>query len=354
MTAFRSSGRRGGSTSNDLDDAPGHLVGLRGGTSPEPHWRLEALTKTLRTATKQLAGHRSTIVTRKKIARLARLAPRSFAVKRHDAQLGGVPCRWFLPRAQKTGPIFMHVHGGGFSICSVKHTHDLFVSDLARHTGLRCVGIDYRLAPEHPFPLPIDDCVAAYLALLDEGCSPSDIILSGDSAGGNLVIAAVLRLREAGKPLPRALVLMSPWVDLELRGETVDRHEHSDYLCREVLENFVDAYLQGADPTQPLASPCYADFADFPPMLIQVGGAEAMLSEVRYLACRAQSHGVAVELQEWPGMIHAWHGFGMVLPEAHSAFRAIGHYVGGLELPAESTRTVAVDGVRDTSALEAG
>jgi acetyl esterase/lipase len=335
MTAFRSSGR---------DEA------LQLGQPP--HWRLEALTKTLRTAAKTLAGGRSTIITRKKIARLARLSPRSFAVKRVDSTLGGVPCRWFHPRAPKAGPVFMHIHGGGFSICSVKHTHDLFISDLARHTGLRCVGVEYRLAPEHPFPIPIDDCVSAFLGLIEEGCDPSNIILSGDSAGGNLALAAVMRLRKAGQPLPRALVLMSPWVDLELKGETVDRHEHSDYLCREVLENFVDAYLQGADPTQPLASPCNADFDGFPPMLVQVGGSEAMLSEVRYLACRAQSHGVPVELQEWPGMIHAWHGFGMVLPEAHAAFRAIGHYVDVLGSSTETTRTVPVGNLRAAELAE--
>src|SRR5690606_28989390 len=138
-------------------------------------------------------------------------------------------------------------------------------------------------------------------------------------------------LRDAGQPMPRALALMSPWVDLELRGETVDRHESRDYLSRRVLERFVADYMQGASRNDPLASPCHADFRDFPPMLVQVGGFEAMLSEVRYLACRAKSHGADVELQEWPRMIHAFHGFGMVLPEAHAALRAVGHFIDGLE-----------------------
>jgi epsilon-lactone hydrolase len=295
-----------------------------------PHWRTDALTRTLRTAAKQLAGDRPAALFRKQIARLARLTPPSFAVRRHDTFLGGVPCRWFHPRRPKDGPVLLHLHGGGFCIGSVRDTHDLFISDLARHTGLRSVGVDYRLAPEHPFPIPVDDCVRAFLALVDSGIAPSEIVLTGDSAGGNLALAMVQRLRDAGNPLPLGMVLMSPWVDLELRGETVDRHESHDYISRDVLESFVRNYMQGASIVQPLASPCHADFTGFPPMLVQVGGLEAMLSEIRYLTCRAQSHGVLVEHQEWPGMIHAFQGFGMFLPEAQSAFRAIGHFVDNL------------------------
>ncbi len=314
MTAFRSTGPRT--------------------DPPPPHWRMDALTRTLRTAARTLTGNQPAQLVRKNLSRLARLSPPSFAVRRHDAFLGGVPCRWFHPRRPKDGPVVMHIHGGGFCLGSARDTHDLFISDLARHTGFRSVGIDYRLAPEHAFPVPIDDCVRAFLGLVEAGVAPSDIVVSGDSAGGNLALATVQRLRDAGQPMPLALVLMSPWVDLELRGETVDRHEPHDYLSRDVLEAFVRNYLQGAPATQPLASPCHADFTGLPPMLVQVGGREAMLSEVRYLTCRAQSHGVRVEHQEWPGMIHAFHGFGMFLPEAHSAFRAVGHFVEEITRPA--------------------
>ncbi len=312
MNAFRSSSGRGGA----LETRP-------------PQWRMDALTRTLRTASRQFAGNVPAAFVRKQVSRLAKLAPPSFAVRRHDAFLGGVPVRWFHPRRPKDGPgpVLMHLHGGGFCFGSARDTHDLFISDLARHTGLRAVGVDYRLAPEHPFPIPIDDCVRAFLGLVDQGVAPSEIVITGDSAGGNLALAMVQRLRDAGKPLPRAIALMSPWVDLELRGETVDRHESHDYISREVLQSFMRNYMQGASPRHPLASPCHADFTGFPPMLVQVGGHEAMLSEVRYLTCRAQSHGVTVEHQEWPGMIHAFHGFGMFLPEAHSALRAIGHFV---------------------------
>ncbi len=290
--------------------------------------RVETLARTLRTAAATIAGPGSPIAVRRRVGTLARLSPKSKAVRRRDSHLGGVPVRWFYPRTTHPAtPIIMHFHGGGFCLCSSKNTHELFLSHLARHTGHIVVGVDYRLAPEHPFPVPILDCVNAYRGLVAEGVAPSDIVLTGDSAGGNLVLAVVQKLRAWGDPMPRALALMSPWVDMELKGETVDTHVHRDYLSRAVLQKFVDGYLQGADPRQSLASPCNADFTGLPPTLVQVGGAELMLSEIRWLACQAQSHGVDLELQEWPDMIHAWHGFSIVLPEAHSAFKAVGHFL---------------------------
>jgi acetyl esterase/lipase len=203
------------------------------------------------------------------------------------------------------------------------------LSDLAEATGLRCVGIDYRLAPEHPYPAALEDCVAAVHALEAEGHEAHDLVLSGDSAGGALVVALMVWLRDHGEPLPRGAILLSPWPDLECPGETVQTNEGFDYLSGPAMRFFADLYLQGEDPRQGLASPIHADLSGLPPVLIHAGGAELLLSDIRRLADRLESAGVDVTLEVWEGMVHAWHGFTLFLPEARAALRAIGEFARG-------------------------
>ena len=295
-----------------------------------PAWglRTTALVRTLKRAARTVTDHRSPIQTRIALENLSRLAPPVWGVSQRTGSLGGVPARWFTPRgAHAEGPVLMHIHGGGFSLCS-SHVHATFISELARAIGARAVGIDYRLAPEHPFPVPIEDCYSAYVGLLDSGVDPSRIILSGDSAGGNLALATLQRVRAAGQPLPRLVVLLSPWVDLECRGDSIHFNDPYDYLSQDLLELFAAYYLQGADPRDPQASPVHADLSGFPPMLIQAGGGETLLSEIRTLARRAERHGVRVTLQEWEGMCHAFHGFSMFIPEAERAFHEVASWIG--------------------------
>lgn len=282
-------------------------------------------------AVTHIEGHDSTTSTRKMLDVLAGLAPPTLNAKRRDVTVGGVRCRWFVPHGKPVDDtVVVHFHGGGFAMCSVRNTHDYFLADYASLTGRRVIGVDYRKAPEYPFPVPIDDCLSVYRALLADGIAPSRIVFSGDSAGGNLCLAVGQRLREEGIPMPRAMVLMSPWVDLEMKGLTLGKHEHSDYITRAVLRNFVRSYLGDQDASHPLASPVHADFQGFPPLFVQVGASEAMLSEVRYMVCTAQSHGVRAHIEEWPDMVHAFQGFSVILPEAKKALRSVGRYLDGV------------------------
>ncbi|MFO0692661.1 MAG: alpha/beta hydrolase [Polyangiales bacterium] len=307
---------------------------------PANNWRLKALKGTLKAAVARIERQTSTVATRNTLAALARMAPPPFGAKRSDATLAGVPCRWFAPRDAVDDLVVVHFHGGGFCMCSVKHTHEVFLADYARTTQRLVLGVDYRKAPEHPFPVPIDDCLGVYLALLDQGRDPNRIVLSGDSAGGNLALAVVQRLREMGKPMPRGMVLMSPWVDLEMKGLTLHSNETSDYITRAVLRKFVDAYLGSQDPTQPLASPCHAEFDGFPSMFVQVGGDESMLSEVRWMVCKAQSHGVDARIQEWRGLVHAFQGFSAFLPESVEALKSVRLYLDDIATHPESAETL--------------
>lgn len=293
--------------------------------------RLGALKKVLRTAVSHIERQPSTVATRKLLDRLASMAPPPVVARRKDVSLGGVRCRWFVPHGKTVDDtVVVHFHGGGFAMCSVRNTHDFFLADYANLTKRRVLGVDYRKSPEYPFPIPIEDCLAVYRSLLAEGVSPGDVVFSGDSAGGNLCLAVGQRVRELGLPMPRSMVLMSPWVDLELKGLTIQRNEHSDYITRKVLEAFVRSYLGEHDARDPLASPCNADFQGFPPLFVQVGGAEAMLSEVRWMVCQAQSHGVDAHIEEWAEMVHAFQGFSIFLPDAKRALRSVGYYLDGI------------------------
>jgi len=298
---------------------------------PRRHVRLSFLQKVLKFAVANLVEKQANpIKTRFFINSLASFAPPAIVARRQDVVLGGVRCRWFTPHGKPVDDtVIVHFHGGGFSMCSVKNTHEFFLADYAALTRRRVIGVDYRKAPEHPFPIPIEDCFTVYKQLLAEGIAANRIVFSGDSAGGNLCLAVGQRIREESLPMPRGMILMSPWVDLELKGKTINTSGHSDYISRKALEGFAKAYLADFDPAHPLASPCNADFTGFPPLFVQVGGAEALLSEVRWMVCRAQSHGVDAHIEEWPGMVHAFQGFSVFLPDAKRALRSVGFYLDG-------------------------
>ena len=292
-----------------------------------PDWSLRThfVAQTLRVATQGVTQGRASLELRRTLDRAARWAPSHPLVRRRRERIGGVEGEWFTPRTAHRHRVMLHIHGGGYALCSTV-THRMLLSGLARSSRLPVFGVDYRLAPEHPFPAPVDDCVAAYRGLLAR-FRAEDIVLSGDSAGGALALATMLRLREAGDPLPGCAILISPWVDLERRGATIDLHAEYDYLRRELLDFFAEQYLQGADPLHPEASPCHADLAGLPTMFVQAGGAELLLSEIRQLAIRARAAGVEVDLEVWDGMIHAWHGFSFLLPEGKAALQRIGAWL---------------------------
>ncbi|WP_326780177.1 alpha/beta hydrolase [Streptomyces longwoodensis] len=232
--------------------------------------------------------------------------------------LGGRPALELEPADASGRGRMLYLHGGGYVVGS-PDTHAGLVGELARRAGLRAVSVDYRLAPEHPFPAAVDDGLAAYRELLAD-TDPRDLVLAGDSAGGGLSIATLLAAREAGLPQPAAVVLFSPWVDLTLTGGSIRAKEDADPLFVEAdLRDYADLYLGTTDPAHPLASPLFADLAGLPPLLVQVGANEVLLDDAVRLAGRAGADDVEVTLEVGPGLPHVFqHHYGR-LDEADAA-----------------------------------
>jgi len=241
--------------------------------------------------------------------------------------MGGVAAEWARANGAAASGALLYFHGGGYCVGSVR-THRLLVGALSRACGVPVLSLDYRLAPEHPHPAAVDDAVAAYRGLLAEGIPAARIAFAGDSAGGGLTAAALLALRAHSLPAPAAGVCLSPWFDLALSGETMRTNVDVDPMCKpSLLAMMAAAYLAGADPCTPEASPLYGDLTELPPMLVQVGTAETLLDDARRFAARAERAGVRVTLEVWDDMIHVWQAFAMVLPEGQQAIDRIGAFV---------------------------
>jgi monoterpene epsilon-lactone hydrolase len=241
---------------------------------------------------------------------------------------GGVDGEWISPANAPKDKAIFYLHGGGFRIGSVASHRDL-IAQIAVTSGCRVLAINYRLAPEHRFPAALDDALAAYDWMLGQGFEPRNIAFAGDSAGGNLALAAMLALRERKRPLPAAAVLMSPWTDLAATGASyVSRAEADPIHQRPMILALAKNYLGGqGDPCDPLVSPLNADLTDLPPLLIQVGDRETVLDDSVMLAGKARAAGVLVDLQVWDGMIHVFQMFGAELPEAHRAVADIARFL---------------------------
>jgi epsilon-lactone hydrolase len=251
--------------------------------------------------------------------------PRSITFQRVEA--GGVPAEWVSAKDARPDRTVLYFHGGGYVVGSVR-THRALVSRISRAARARVLSLDYRLAPENPFPAAVEDGFAAYCSLLQMGIPPERIAFAGDSAGGGLTVAVLLALRDAGQPLPAAAVCISPWLDLTLSGESVRTLAAVDPMVRaEQLQRMADAYLGGADPRAPLASPLHGEPAGLPPLLIQVGTAEVLLDDSTRFAAAAREACVDVTLEAWEEMVHVWHFFAVILPEGRQAIDRIGEYL---------------------------
>src|ERR1700733_11401475 len=239
----------------------------------------------------------------------------------------GVRAEWTSTPDADPSSAILYLHGGGYVICSLD-SHRHLMAEVGRAAGTRTLAINYRLAPEHPFPAPVEDTVAAYRFLLSSGLKPTRIAFAGDSAGGGLVIGAMLAIREAGLPLPGCGWCISPWVDMEALGESfTDRAEGDPTGQKETIRRVGEWYLGGADPRQPHAAPIYGDLRGLPPLLIQVGAAETLLDDSVALARKAGAADVLVDLQIWPEMIHIWHIFFPMLSAGRRAIASGGTFV---------------------------
>lgn len=259
------------------------------------------------------------------IAVLAPDTPRG--VVRRQVEIGGLAAEEHLPRHAATRRTILYLHGGGFVMGSFR-THRGISGRLARGVCARVVTPNYRLAPEHPYPCALDDAAAAYFALLDGGVAPGRIAVAGDSAGGNLAFALMLRLKADGAPLPAALVGLSPFVDMTGSGASMSGNAALDpFLDAVRLPDVVQAYAPGCDPVDPLLSPLFGDLVGLPPCFIQCGGDEILLDDATRMHAALIAAGVVSELEVWPGMPHVWQAFARLLPEGRAALNSVASFL---------------------------
>ena len=251
--------------------------------------------------------------------------PADVRIERTD--LGGVPSLRVLPPGVAQDRAILFFHGGGFVLGSAR-THQELLSRLARSAGVQGIAIDYRLAPEHPFPAGLDDCVSAYAGLLATGMKPERIAFAGDSAGGTFVISTMLAARERGLPLPACGLCWSGWYDLTASSPSYVTNAERDYFVPPGFAQVAPkVYLQGADPRSPMASPIFGDLAGLPPVFIQVGEPEVLSDDARWLAQRLRDAGGEATLEVWPDMCHIWQFFGQMLDEGREATERSGEFI---------------------------
>lgn len=248
-------------------------------------------------------------------------------IKCEPVSAGGIKAEWISAPKADAGRAILYLHGGGYVIGSI-NTHRAICGRISRAAKARVLLIDYRLAPEHPFPAAVDDAITAYRYMLAQGTRPGRIAVAGDSAGGGLTIATLVAIKEAKLPMPAAGAGLSPWVDLEGIGESMTRNDTVDPMVHKAgLTAMAQAYLAGKDPRTPLAAPLYADLSGLPPLLLQVGTWETLLDDSTRLAERARKSGVSVTLEPWENMIHVWQVFAPILDEGQQAIDKIGAFV---------------------------
>lgn len=250
---------------------------------------------------------------------------------------GDVPAEWLIPPESSPESVILYLHGGAWTL-GWTNIHRRMVGHLCLAAGCRALAVDYRLAPEHPFPAALEDCLGAYRWLLKGVSLPRNLVIAGDSAGGNLTLATLLSLRDAGDPLPTAAVCLSPATDLEGTGESFWTKRDPVQTPGFVLA-MVRHYANGLDLRTPLVSPHYADLRGLPPLLIHAGGDEMLLSDATRLADKARAAGVEVNLEVWPRMWHVWHLLAPSLPEARQAIDAICAFVRGRLAPGKPEGT---------------
>ena len=248
--------------------------------------------------------------------------PKNTKFKR--VSIGKIDAEWITCGEIESDKIFMFIHGGGYYRGSIAATRAT-VARISAEAKVRCLSIEYRLAPEHPFPAAIDDTFTAYNWLLKEGLNPKNIIVSGQSAGGGLCLALLLKLKEKNFFQPRGAVALSPWTDLTQSGKTMKINADIDpVISKKYLDRMANLYLAKTSNTSPLASPLYGELSGLPPLLVQVGSAETMLDDSRRFVEKAKEAKVDVQIEVYKDMFHGWHGSAHILKDGKKAIKNIG------------------------------
>jgi acetyl esterase/lipase len=255
--------------------------------------------------------------------------PRTYVKKVvvEDGSLGGVPVVSFVPPQKKRGGAVLFFHGGSYVYGSSKNSHGDLIAKLALESGAKVIAVEYRLAPEHPYPAQLDDAIASFDALVASGTPSSEIVIAGDSAGGNLAIAAALALRDRGGVQAKALALLSPWVDLTMPGASYAENDPFDFGTRDVLAAQAKEFAGDVPIDDARVSPTFAKLAGLPPSLVVVGEAELPRDDIRAFAAKLKEAGVDVTLREASDMSHNAAFFADYHPSAKAAFDALVAFV---------------------------
>ncbi len=265
---------------------------------------------------------------REKLIRVSRFLRKVRGVSVEETTVNGLHAEWLRPKFAREGKVLLYLHGGAYVIGNCR-THRNLVSHIARAARINALLPEYRLAPEHRFPAGIEDCVGVYRWLLAEGFKPADITIAGDSAGGGLTVATLLSLRHAGDPMPGNAVLLSPFLDITASGESMQtRADQDPWFEQSDIEVVSGLYCNDASEVRnPLVSPVFAHVHGLPPVYIQVGDDEILLSDSTRFAAKLEEVGIDVELEIWPEMWHVFQLFIGKMPEARAAINKIGEYL---------------------------
>ncbi len=271
---------------------------------------------------------------RQRIEEVGSIWPVAGDVTLAAVNLGGVPGEWSIVAGSDASRVIMFFHGGGYCSGSIL-SHRRMVTEAGRAAGMRTLAVGYRLAPENKFPAALDDAVTAWRFLRAQGIAAEHIAIGGDSAGGGLTVALINRLRDSSGELPACAWLVSPWTDLTMSGSTLASKDAVDPLIhKDYLNELADAYLPaGMNRKDPRVSPLYADLKGFPPTLVQVGSAETLLADATRFAAMAGAADVAVTLEIWPHMIHAWPLWNAQLEPGRRALASAGAFIRGHACP---------------------
>jgi acetyl esterase/lipase len=282
----------------------------------------------IKIAQNKIKGRESVSVeeTRKGLERLFSVSKIPRGVQFQKIDIDGLHAEWIVPKNLKHNAVILYLHGGGYMLGSVV-THGPLMARIALAAKTKVLAIEYGLAPERPYPAGLDDTIKTYHWLIKQGYDPKKIVIAGDSSGGGLAIATLLKLKDLDEPQPAACVCLSPWLDLQMTGETIAIHAKKDLLVNSIgLTIAAYTYAQETELTHPYLSPLYSDPSGLPPMYFQVSGHEVLLDDTLRFEKKAIDAGIEIEVHIWKNMLHVWHAFGF-LPEAARAIKDVGKYI---------------------------